>query len=199
MGNLTCHTVTGKGGEWNSSSDYWAPWTLVRYIKKKSLMQTSLKLPALLIRWIKRTKWWHRHNVPTTLDGAQALSFLSSDFGMRTWEYSLVNVYTKGNTINLPGRENNGGSCSTFVYSKTLSTEVIWFSNSVDWRIPHCSIPVSPIACVMASPTFPPVFSVGDKETMSVISLQLYIMGHKDIRQLMNHMKMQQGHSTWKQ
>jgi hypothetical protein len=69
-----------------------------------------------------------------------------------------------------------------FVNSKTLSTEVIWFSNSVDWRIPHCSIPVSPIACVMASPTFPPVLSVGDKETMSVTSLQLYIMGHRDIK-----------------
>jgi len=34
----------------------------------------------------------------------------------------------------------------------------------------------------MASPTFPPVLSVGDKETMSVISLQLYIMGHKDVK-----------------
>jgi hypothetical protein len=34
----------------------------------------------------------------------------------------------------------------------------------------------------MASPTFPPVFSVGDKQTMSVISLQLYIMGNKDVK-----------------
>jgi len=101
---------------------------------------------------------------------------------MRTLEYSSVNVYTKSTTINLPGGDSNGGSCSTFVNSKTLSTEVIWFSNSVDWRIPHCSIPVSPIACVMASPTFPPVLSVGDKETISVISLQLYIMGHIDVK-----------------
>jgi len=101
---------------------------------------------------------------------------------MQTWVYSLVHVYTKGTTINLPGGEINGGSCSTFVNSKTLSTEVIWFSNSADWRIPHCSIPVSPIACVMASPTFPPVLSVEEKETMSVISLQIYIMGHKDVK-----------------
>jgi len=34
----------------------------------------------------------------------------------------------------------------------------------------------------MASPTFPPVFSVGEKETISVISLQIYIMGYKDVK-----------------
>jgi hypothetical protein len=26
--------------------------------------------------------------------------------------------------------------------------------------MPHCSIPVSPMACVMARPTFPPLFSI---------------------------------------
>jgi len=34
----------------------------------------------------------------------------------------------------------------------------------------------------MASPTFPPVLSVGEKETMSLISLQIYIIGCKDVK-----------------
>jgi len=48
------------------------------------------------------------------------------------------------------------GSLSRVVYSNRRSTEVIWFSNSADCRIPHCISPVSPTAWVIASPTSPP-------------------------------------------
>jgi hypothetical protein len=33
--------------------------------------------------------------------------------------------------------------------------------------MPHCSIPVRPMACVMARPTLPPVFSTINKRTAS--------------------------------
>jgi len=56
----------------------------------------------------------------------------------------------------LPGRLSSGGSLGTAVYSKIRSTEVIWFSISAICRIPNCSNPVRPMACVMASPTLPP-------------------------------------------
>jgi len=50
--------------------------------------------------------------------------------------YNLSNVIAPSDGHDfggiLSGGEINGGSCSTFVNSKTLSTEVIWFSNSVD-------------------------------------------------------------------
>jgi len=56
----------------------------------------------------------------------------------------------------LLGRLSSGGSLGTAVYSKIRSTEVIWFSISAICRMPHCSNPVRPMACVMARPTLPP-------------------------------------------
>ena len=55
-----------------------------------------------------------------------------------------------------PWGDCNEGSLSSVVYSNRRSTEVIWFSNSADCRIPHCISPVSPTAWVIASPTSPP-------------------------------------------
>lgn len=77
---------------------------------------------------------------------------------------------------NLPGGDSRGGSCSTSVYSSTLSTEVIWFSSSADCRIPHWNIPVSPIVCVMARPTLPPKFSINKyyKNCQSPISQSIF-------------------------
>ena len=58
--------------------------------------------------------------------------------------------------VHWPWGECNEGSLSSVIYSKRRSTEVIWFSNSADCRIPHCISPVSPTAWVIASPTSPP-------------------------------------------
>jgi hypothetical protein len=58
-----------------------------------------------------------------------------------------------------PWGDCNEGSLSSVVYSNRRSTEVIWFSNSADCRIPHCISPVSPTAWVIASPTSPPYWS----------------------------------------
>ncbi|MPC55579.1 hypothetical protein E2C01_049521 [Portunus trituberculatus] len=50
----------------------------------------------------------------------------------------------------------NAASGSKEEYSKTRSTEVIWFSTSADCRTPHWNMPDSSMAEEMASPMSPP-------------------------------------------
>lgn len=73
--------------------------------------------------------------------------------------YRILTVYVEINfsdrDITLPGSDSREPSCGTFVYSIILSTDVIWFSNSVICLIPNCKIPTSPIDWVIASPTLP--------------------------------------------
>lgn len=58
--------------------------------------------------------------------------------------------------FNLPEHDSIELSCGIFVYSSTLSTDVMWFSNSANCLITHCIRPASPYDCVIARPTFPP-------------------------------------------
>jgi len=59
----------------------------------------------------------------------------------------------------LPGEDSREPSCGTFVYSSTLSTDVIWLSNSANCLIPHWRAPVKLIAWVITNPTSPPKLS----------------------------------------
>lgn len=59
-----------------------------------------------------------------------------------------------------------GASGSNCEYSKTLSTDVIWFSTSADCLTPHWNIPESSMAEEMARPISPPKAS--GNETISI-------------------------------
>jgi len=78
------------------------------------------------------------------------------------FQKNILNKYIKQvfvnaiNITNLPVEDLNEHSCGAFVYSKILSTDVIWFSNSAVCRIPNWTKPASPQVCEIARPTFPP-------------------------------------------
>lgn len=54
--------------------------------------------------------------------------------------------------ISLPSFDSKGASDGVWLYSITLSTEVILFSKSTDVRMPNCSIPVKDMAEEIARP-----------------------------------------------
>ena len=60
----------------------------------------------------------------------------------------------------LPGGDSSAASDSKLLYSMTLSTEVIWFSTSVDCLTPHWNEPASIIAEDIASPASLPVIPI---------------------------------------
>ena len=59
-----------------------------------------------------------------------------------------------------PFVDSRAASDGSLLYSITLSTDVIWFSTSADWRTPHWNIPVKAIAEEMANPASLPVSSI---------------------------------------
>ena len=69
---------------------------------------------------------------------------------------SIPVFFNSINTTDLPVDDSNEHSCGAFVYSRTLSTDVIWFSNSAVCRMPNWTRPASPQVCEIARPTFPP-------------------------------------------
>jgi len=74
-------------------------------------------------------------------------------------------TFTPFNAINIANLlvdDTTEDSCETFVYSRTLSTDVIWFSNSAVCRMPNWTNPASPQVCEIARPTFPPNVAEND-------------------------------------
>lgn len=72
---------------------------------------------------------------------------------IKKWNVFLL--FFKNNLFLLGHNDSKAASWGTFVYSSILSTDVISFSNSAAWRVPHWSEPVKLITWVITSPTSP--------------------------------------------
>lgn len=85
-----------------------------------------------------------------------------------SWEYfseTFLNLIVPrldqafGSFFRTSGSDSRDRSTGSFVYSMTLSTDVIWFSNSAVCRNPQLHIPIKLIAWVIARPTLEPIVS----------------------------------------